>query len=220
VTRTAIHYDAPVNIVDPRIESYLERVTPARPAIVEEMERLAERRHFPIVGPLVGRLLYVLTRSLGARHVLECGSGFGYSAWWFARAIPQGGRVVLTEASAENCDLARDFLGRDNLLEKVTIHTANALDVIERVNGEFDIVFCDIDKRDYPRIYPFLRTKLRPGGLFICDNMLWFGKVAGPDEDDDTRGVRRLTQLLYDDTGFVTTILPLRDGVALSYRLT
>jgi predicted O-methyltransferase YrrM len=219
VTRIAIHYHDPVNIVDPRIESYLERVTPARPAIVEEMERLAERRHFPIVGPLVGRLLYVLTRSLGAHHVLECGSGFGYSAWWFARAIPQGGRVVMTEASAENCELARDFLGRDNLLEKVTIHTANALDVIERVNGEFDIVFCDIDKRDYPRIYPFLRTKLRPGGLFICDNMLWFGKVAGSDEDDDTRGIRRLTQLLYDDTGFVTTILPLRDGVALSYRL-
>lgn len=217
--RTPIRYHRGVNIVDPRIESYLERVVPARPAIVEEMEHLAARRHFPIVGPLVGRLLYILARSLGARNVLECGSGFGYSAWWFARAVPDGGRVVLTESSAENCALARDFLGRDGLLEKITIHTANALDIIERVNGEFDIVFCDIDKRDYPRIYPFLRTKLRPGGLFICDNMLWLGKVAGTDEDEDTRGVRRLTHLLYDDPGFVTSILPLRDGVGLSYRL-
>jgi predicted O-methyltransferase YrrM len=219
VTRAAIRYHDRVNIVDPRIESYLMRLAPARPAIVEEMERLAERRHFPIVGPLVGRLLHVLARSLGARHVLECGSGFGYSAWWFARAIPEGGRVVLTEASAENCELARDFLGRDGLLEKVTIHTANALDVIERVNGEFDIIFCDIDKRDYPRVYPFLRTKLRRGGLFICDNMLWYGKVVGADEDDDTRGVRGLTRLLHDDPGLVTTILPLRDGVSLSYRI-
>jgi predicted O-methyltransferase YrrM len=219
VTRTAIRYHAKVNIVDPRIESYLERVTPARPAIVEEMERLAAQRHFPIVGPLVGRLLYVLARSLGARRVLECGSGFGYSAWWFARALPDDGQVILTETSAENCALARDFLGRDGLLAKTTIHTANALDVIERVEGEFDIVFCDIDKHDYPRVYPFLSTRLRRGGLFICDNMLWFGKVAGPDEDDDTRGVRGLTRLLYDDAGLVTTIVPLRDGVSLSYRL-
>ena len=208
-----------MNIVDPKIEDYLDRVTPARPLIVEEMEQLADKRHFPIVGPLVGRLLYVVARSLGARNVLECGSGFGYSAWWFGQAVPQGGRVVLTESSDENCGLARDFLGRAGLGEKITIHTANALDVIERLDEEFDIVFCDIDKRDYPRIYPFLRTRLRPGGLFVCDNMLWFGKVAGPDEDEDTRGVRRLTQLLYDDTGFVTTILPLSDGVGLSYRL-
>jgi predicted O-methyltransferase YrrM len=215
----SIRYHSCVNIVDPRIESYLERVTPARPAIVAEMERLAERRHFPIVGPLVGRLLYVLARSLGARRILECGSGFGYSAWWFASALADGGRVVMTEGSAENCDLARDFLGRGGLLERVTIHNANALDVLERVDGEFDIVFSDIDKRDYPRVYPFLRTKLRRGGLFVCDNMLWFGKVVGADQDDDTRGVRDLTRLLYDDTRLVTTILPLRDGVSLSYRI-
>lgn len=208
-----------VNIVDPRIEEYLERVTPRRPETLEEMESLAARRHFPIVGPQVGRLLFLLARSIGARHVLECGSGFGYSAWWFAQAIQAGGRVVMSETSAENVALARDFLGRDGLLEKVALNEANALDVIERTPGPFDVIFCDIDKHDYPRVYPFLRTRLRPGGLFICDNMLWFGKVVGPDEDDDTRGVRELTRLLYEDAGYVTTILPLRDGVSLSYRL-
>jgi predicted O-methyltransferase YrrM len=215
----AFRYHACVNIVDPKIEEYLEQITPARPETLEEMERLAARRHFPIVGPLVGRLLFLLTRSIGARHVLECGSGFGYSAWWFAQAIAAGGRVVMTETSAENIALARDFLGRDGLLEKVTLCEANALDVLERSPGPFDIIFCDIDKRDYPRVYPFLHTRLRPGGLFVCDNMLWFGKVVGPDEDDDTKGVRELTRLLYDDAGFVTTLLPLRDGVGLSYRL-
>lgn len=208
-----------MNIVDPRIESYLEQLTPARPAVFAEMESLAERRHFPIVGPLVGRLLYTLTRSLGARHVLECGSGFGYSAAWFAEAIPEGGRVVMSEGSKENCDLARDFLTRAGLFEKVAIHQTNAFDLLERAPGEFDIVFCDIDKRDYPRVYPFLKRVLRVGGLFVCDNMLWFGKVAGPDQDEDTRGVREASRLLYSDPTLFTTILPLRDGVSLSYRL-
>src|SRR5215831_9373350 len=97
-----------MNIVDPRIERYLEQVTPARSAVLAEMESLAERRHFPIVGPLVGRLLYALTRAIGARHVLECGSGFGYSAVWFAQAIADGGRVVMSEGSQENCDRARE----------------------------------------------------------------------------------------------------------------
>jgi len=208
-----------VNIVDPRIESYLQQVTPRRSDILREMESLAERRSFPIVGPLVGRLLYVLARLTSARQILECGSGYGYSAYWFAEAMPQGGRVVLTEGSPDNCALARDFLGRAGLLDQVAIEHANALDVIERASGPFDIIFCDIDKRDYPKIHPFLATRLRAGGLFICDNMLWSGKVAGPDADDDTRGVRELTRLLYADPGLFTTILPLRDGVALACRI-
>jgi predicted O-methyltransferase YrrM len=208
-----------VNLLDPRIEEYLERLTPPSPAIVAEMEALAARRHFPIVGPLVGRLLHVMTRSLGARNILECGSGFGYSACWFAAALPPGGRVVLTESSAENCIEARDFLARAGHLEKAAIHQANALDIIERVNGMFDIIFCDIDKADYPRLYPFIKKRLRVGGLFMCDNMLWFGKVATGDADADTRGVRELTRLLYADADLMTTIVPLRDGVSLSYRL-
>lgn len=214
-----LRYHQAMNIVDPRIETYLEGIAPPVPEIVREMERLAEKRRFPIVGPLVGRLLYLLARATGARHVLECGSGFGYSAYWFAEAIPNGGRVVMTEGSADNCTQARDFLGRAGLMEKVTIHHANALDVLERLTDPFDIIFCDIDKRDYPRVYPFLHTRLRQGGLFICDNMLWFGKVAGPDEDEDTRGVRELTRLLHADPGFVSTVLPLRDGVSLSYKV-
>jgi predicted O-methyltransferase YrrM len=207
-----------VDIVDPRIESYLQQVTPRRSDVLREMEALAERRRFPIVGPLVGRLLYVLTRLTSARQILECGSGYGYSAYWFADAMPAGGRVILTEGSADNCALARDFLNRAGLLEKVAIEHANALEVIERASGPFDIIFCDIDKRDYPKIYPFLATRLRAGGLFVCDNMLWSGRVAGSDADEDTRGVRELTRLLYADPDLFTTILPLRDGVALACR--
>lgn len=208
-----------MNVVDPRIEAYLESLPAPSAGVAREMEETAARRHFPIVGPVVGGLLHLLARAVKAHHVLECGSGFGYSAYWFATAIPDGGRVVLTEGSPENCRMAADFLGRAGLMERVTIHQANAFDVLERVAGPFDIVFCDIDKRDYPRLYPFLKTRLRPGGLFICDNMLWMGKVIGPDSDEDTRGVRELTRLLHADPAYLTTLLPVRDGVSISYRL-
>jgi predicted O-methyltransferase YrrM len=208
-----------VPIVSPDIERYLGVVSPASSGVLREMETLAEKRGFPIVGPLVGRLLHLLTRGIGARTVFECGSGFGYSAAWFARALPPGGRVVLTDGAAANCEAAREFLGRAGLLERVEIRQGEALEQLGRETGPFDVVFCDIDKRDYPRVHPLLGPRLRPGGLFLCDNMLWQGKVAGPDRDPDTEGVRELTRRLYADPGLETVILPLRDGVAVSLRI-
>ena len=208
-----------MDIVAPDIEEYLRRVTPSSEGVLLEMERLAETRRFPIVGPLVGRVLHLLARSIGARSVFECGSGYGYSAAWFAAALPEDGRVILTDGSAENCASARDHLGRAGVLGKCDIRQGDALAILERAPGPFDVVFCDIDKRDYPRVHPLLAGRLRRGGLFICDNMLWFGRVAGPDRDPDTRGVRELTRLLYADPALHTTILPIRDGVAVSLML-
>src|SRR5262249_8382323 len=208
-----------MDIVNPAIEAYLRRVAPAGDEVAQEMERLADRRRFPIVGPLVGRLLYLLARSIGAREVFECGSGFGYSAYWFARALPPDGRVVLTEGSAENCASARGFLSRAGLMAKAAIEKGDALEILPRHAGPFDIIFCDIDKRDYPRVHPLVKPRLRPGGMFVCDNMLWSGRVAADEQqDDDTRGVRELTRLLYEDEELFTTLLPLRDGVSVSLR--
>ena len=100
------------------------------------------------------------------------------------------------------------------------IERGDGVAILESRPGPFDIVFCDIDKRDYPRVYPLLKTRLRPGGLFICDNMLWSGRVADADrQDDDTRGIRELTRLLYADGDFHTSIVPLRDGVSIGLRL-
>ena len=209
-----------MDIVAPAIDAYLHEITPPRDPVAGEMERLAEKRRFPIVGPLVGRLLYLLARSIGARTVFECGSGYGYSAYWFARALPPEGRVFLTEGSKENCASARDFLGRAGLLDRVEINEGDALEILPGRPGPFDIVFCDIDKRDYPRVHPLMKPRLRAGGLFVCDNMLWSGRVASSEhQDDNTLGVRELTRLLYADAELETTLLPLRDGVSVSLRV-
>jgi caffeoyl-CoA O-methyltransferase len=206
-------------IVDPDIEDYLHRVTPPSEGILREMERLAADLRFPIVGPLVGRVLFLAARAIAARDIFECGSGFGYSAWWFARALPAGGRVTLTDGSMEQCARARDFLQRAGLADKTVIEQGNALEILERAAGPFDLIFCDVDKHQYPRLHPLIGPRLRRGGLFICDNMLWKGRVAASHEDDDTMGVRELTRMLYADPELHTTILPLRDGLSLSLRL-
>ena len=206
-----------MDLVHPDIDGYLNRRAALDDPILNEMEGLAAQRGFPIVGPQVGRLLTTLVRATGARQVLELGSGFGYSAWWFANAVGSEGRVVLTEGSQANADLALDFLTRAGLGDRVEIRVGDALELARDDDGPFDIVFNDIDKQDYPRALPLALERLRPGGLFVSDNMLWQGRVLDDSAPDAaTRGVLDLTRALHAEPALETTIVPLRDGVSIS----
>ncbi len=206
-----------MNLVHPEIDRYLSRWAACDDPVVGEMERLAQERGFPIVGAQVGRLLAMLARSIGARRVLELGSGFGYSAWWFARAVGPEGRVVLTETDADNARRAEVFLARSDLGDRVEIRVGDALQIAGGYDEPFDIVFNDIDKQDYPRALPVALERLRPGGLFVSDNMLWQGRVVNEaNADAATRGVLELTRALYASPDLHTTILPIRDGVSVS----
>ena len=209
-----------MDIVHPEIDRYLHELSNPRDPILREMEVLAAERSFPIVGPQVGRILALLARAIGARRVIELGSGFGYSAYWFARAVGPAGQVVLTETAAENAALAREFLGRGGLADRVRIEVGDALEIIDRIGGQFDVVFNDVDKEQYPRVLERAAAALRPGGLLISDNMLWFGTVLEPrPEQESTRGVQELTRRLYASDEFETVLLPVRDGVTVSlYR--
>jgi predicted O-methyltransferase YrrM len=207
-------------IVHPDLVDYMTRVTPPRDEVPAAMEAIARDRGFPIVGPLVGRLLFALARSTGARRVFELGSGFGYSTYWFARAVGPEGEVVHTEGSEENSRLARELLARAGLAEQVRFEVGDAREIIKSYDGPYDIVFCDVDKDQYPGVPDLAVPRLRTGGLLLFDNMLWFGRVADPEPDEEsTRGVQEVTRLLYARDDLVTTILPLRDGVSVSVKL-
>ncbi len=204
----------------PDIEAYLQRWVPDRDAILHEMEQRAEAKHFPIVGPLVGRLLAQLTLLIGAQQILELGAGFGYSAYWFARALPTNGRVLAVERSAENARLGQEYLERGGLTPKVNFVVGDGLEVIQGLDGPFDIIFVDIDKEQYPASLPLTLRRLRPGGLLITDNMLWSGKVVdAKPRDASTRGIQEYTRLLYENPDLYTTLIPLRDGVAVTLKL-
>jgi len=208
-----------MHILNTEIESYIESLTPLRDEVLLEMEDYARKNDFPIVGPLVGRFLYQLALISGAERIMELGSGFGYSAFWFAKAISDSGSVIFTDMSSENSALADKYLKRAGLREKVDIRTGNALDIIDGSEGEFDIIFNDIDKEFYPEVVGRARAKLRQGGLFITDNVLWSGRVLGDDPSPSTEGVREFTRLLLSEKGLYTTIIPLRDGLSLSVKL-
>jgi predicted O-methyltransferase YrrM len=210
-----------MTIVDPDVEQYLQRLYDDGDAVRLEMEALARERRFPIVGPLVGRTLFVLARAIGARRVFELGSGYGYSALHFARAVGEGGEVHCTELSAENVRLAEGFLRRAGVWDRVTYHREEATAALERVGGTWDVVYNDIDKEGYPATVELAHARLRPGGLFVTDNVLWSGRVL-PGRDDRsaaTAGVKEFTRRLLAHPGFAAAIDPTRDGVAIAVRL-
>ena len=208
-------------IVNPRIEDYLRRLYDDGDPVRLEMEELGRQRKFPIVGPLVGRLLSVLAKAIGARRVFELGSGYGYSALHFARAVGEGGVVHCTELSEDNVRLAQGYLTRAGVWDRVAYHREEATAALRRVGGTWDIVYNDIDKDGYPPVVELAYDHLRPGGLFITDNVLWSGRILEGEDDGTpaTRGVEEFTRRLLDHRGFLTTINPTRDGVAVALRL-
>lgn len=210
-----------IDIVDPRIEDYLRDLLAGEHEIAAEMEKAAGG--FPIVGRVVGVTLEVLARAVGARRVLELGSGFGYSAYWFARAVGPGGEVHMTDTDPEKQARAADYLGRAGLGDRVRSHVGQALEVIDELDGEFDVIFNDIDKPGYPEAWRKARHRIRPGGLYLCDNVLWSGRVVQGIEDEGqeeiTAAVVEHNSTVAGDQGYRSTIVPTRDGVMVAVRI-
>ena len=141
---------------------------------------MSRQRHFPIIGLLAGRHLYQLSRMIGARRVFELGSGYGYSALFFARAVGDQGEVHCTELSANNIQLAEQFLSRAGLWARVTYHREEATTALRRIGGLWDIIYNDIDKEGYPQTIELAYDHLRPGGLFITWARVVFPAPSGP----------------------------------------
>lgn len=209
---------ADLEITNPQIYDYLEKTLAETDPILREMGEYGRAQGFPIVGTQVGRMFHFLARALQAKQVLELGSGFGYSAMWFALAVGQGGRVVLTEGKASNVERARDYFTRAGLLDRAEFNVGDALGIAKRYPGPFDIIFCDIDKHAYPQAIDVARAKLRVGGVLIFDNMLWHGRILSQ-RDAETRTVLETTQALMYAEDFLTTLVPLHDGQSLSLRV-
>lgn len=202
-----------------KIHKYLEEVTPGRPSVLREMEELAADRDFPIIGPLVGRFLYQQAVAIKARRILELGSGFGYSAFWFSLATKSKGHITMTDSDKNNKKLAFDYFKRAGLQSQFDFKVGDALRVAKRIDGQFDIILNDINKTDYPATIDLAASKLRKGGMFITDNLIWSGKVCDRNPDENTRAIMKFTNSLYADSRFFTTIMPVRDGVAIALRL-
>lgn len=215
-------------ITGAEVENYLYAMLPSRDEVLAEMEQQAIERHIPIVGPIVGRLFQLLAQMIQAKNVFELGSAIGYSTIWWARALGDGGRVVYTDGSAKNAQEARGYFERAGVANRIEVKVGDALENLsEQQKESFDIVFCDIDKEDYPRALRMAKNYVRKGGLFVADNVLWSGRVSyaagNPEIHSDpqhhTRQIVEFNQTLYNSSEFYTVILPVRDGVAVARKL-
>jgi caffeoyl-CoA O-methyltransferase len=205
-------------ITVPAVEEYLYDVLPPRDEVLAEMEADAAKNNYAIVGPAVARVLYQLAKISGAKKVFEMGSAIGYSTIWWARAVGEGGRVIYTDGDPKRAEKARRYFDRAGVSQRITIRIGDALEFLSEEKGTYDIIFNDVDKIDYPRVFRLALPRLKSGGLFITDNVLWSGKLRKPNPDAQTKAILQFSKLICESPDLFTTILPIRDGVAVCVK--
>ena len=209
--------------VDPAIEDYMRGlVAPTDHPALLQMEELARLENFPIVDRLVGVFLATQAKMINAKRVFEFGSGYGYSAYWFARAVGAEGQVICSDADSLNKERAEKYLTSVDLWNQVEFQVGMAQDVFTQTDGLFDICYNDVDKGDYPEVWQMAKSRIRPGGLYIADNVLWHGRVALESFTDVvpgwTEAIVKHNQMIFSDPAFDAFINPTRDGVIVARR--
>src|SRR5580693_1350996 len=181
------------------VEEYLYRLLPERDAVISEIEDYAAKHDVPIIGPAVARMLALFVQVSGAKRIFEMGSAIGYSTIWLARAAGPKGKVIYTDGDPEKASRAKDYFRRAGVAKRIDVQVGNALELLNKAPGKFDLIFNDVDKHQYPDALRAALPKLRRGGLFITDNTLWSGKAARPASADDARtlGVQEFNRLVY-----------------------
>jgi predicted O-methyltransferase YrrM len=214
--------------VPAEMEAFAATLGPDLDEVQRDMEARVEDEWFPTVGPAVGGWLYLLATTVDACRVFEFGSGFGYSAYWFARALPADGEVVLTEVDEDELDEARTFLARGGFDDRARFEHGDAIEIVDRYEGPFDVVLLDNEKHRYVEAFEAAREKVPVGGVVCADNVtagpVGFETVAAlvdgedVDADESERGIVDYLHRVRGDPDFETALLPLGEGVAVSVR--
>jgi caffeoyl-CoA O-methyltransferase len=203
------------------VEEYLYRLLPERDAVINEIEGYAAEHRIPIIGPAVARMLALFVQVSGAKRIFEMGSAIGYSTIWLARAAGPKGKVIYTDGNPENARRAKEYFRRAGVAKRIEVQVGNALELVKKTRGSFDLIFNDVDKHQYPDALHAALPKLKRGGLFITDNTIWSGKAARPAPPDDvnTLGVQEFNRQVYASKELYPVLIPLRDGVTVCQKL-
>ena len=187
--------------------------------VYEKSNELREHGVFSI-NPTRGRFLELLARLKGADRVLEIGSGAGYSALWFMKGMGQKGTLDAIEVDREVIEVLKTVIEKAGLDGRINIHQGPALDVLRKMNTPYDLVFIDADKDEYPAYLDQALRLTQPGGTIVADNMLWGGAtVRGDRRRTHVHGIMEYTKRIFSDPRFASIIIPLGDGLAVSYRI-
>ncbi|MGW0950095.1 O-methyltransferase [Streptomyces sp. NPDC002623] len=207
-----------------RLLDYVRSVSLRDDEILRDL--VAETAGMPTLNAMVtmpeeGQLLAMLVGLTGATRVLEIGTFTGYSTLCMARALPPGGRIVTCDISERWTRVAQRYWSRAGVSDRIELRLGDGAETMAKLLAEhgpetFDLVFVDADKTGYARYYEEALTHLRPGGLVVLDNTLYFGRVADPEaKDPDTEAIRELNAALLVDSRVELSLLVMADGITL-----
>jgi len=220
-----------MEILSDETARFVRAAAPEPDDVQAEMADYADEHGFPTVGHEVGATLRLLARTVDARRIFEFGSGYGYSAYWFAGALPDDGEIVLTEHDADELDMAREYMARGGFDDLASYEGGDALDAIEGYDGPFDVVLIDHQKHRYREAFEAVREKVPPGGVVVADNAMAAGIIETEkllailegeepeDPNEHTLGIAEYLATVREDEAFETVVLPLGEGIAVSYRV-
>jgi caffeoyl-CoA O-methyltransferase len=203
------------------IQDFLIGLVPAREPEMQAMEEYGNKTNFPIIGPSAGYMCYLIARLVGAQSVFEMGSGYGYSTAWFAKAVKENGGGVVHHVVWDQklSDMAAGHLAKLGYGGMIQYHVAEAIATLRETPGPFDLIFLDIEKQGYPAALPVISSKLRTAGVLITDNIIFHGQIFDKkDTSASTNGVREFTRMISQDPAWISSVMPIRDGVMVAYK--
>lgn len=189
-------------------------------AWVEKQTHIRTNHARMLSGAVQGQIMRMLVQLSGASRILELGTFTGYSAICLASAMPEGGHLDTLEINDELEDLILEGFDRAGLADMIDLHIGDCKETLRRFREEgreYDLVYMDANKREYPEYYELIFDMVRPGGLILADNVLWDGKVCQDPlpQDKQTLGIARFNDMVAEDRRVESVILPLRDGLNL-----
>jgi caffeoyl-CoA O-methyltransferase len=207
-----------MNFLAQSLEDYVIEHSAQEPALLQE---LARETHLKVLQPRMlsgayqGRLLSMLSKLIAPKQVLEIGTFTGYSALCLAEGLHVNGHINTIDIDEELSDMQQKYFKAAGVANQITQHLGNASELIPNIEGEFDLVFIDADKEQYPLYFDLIVDRVSSGGLIIADNVLWSGKVLEEANDEATKALKVFNKKVADDARVETLLLPVRDGLTL-----
>ena len=207
-----------MNFLAENLEAYVQQHSEQEPDLLQQ---LARETHLKVLQPRMlsgayqGRLLSLISKLIKPKHILEIGTFTGYSALCMAEGLHENGRIDTIDVDEELTDLQRRYFDASSYGKQIFQHLGNAADIIPTLNGNFDLVFIDADKEQYPLYFDLIIDRVQTGGLIIADNVLWSGKVVTNTTDEATQTLQQFNKKVVEDTRVETVLLPVRDGLTL-----
>lgn len=211
------------NINNEDVVNYIREILPKKEDFLEEIEKYAYENNVPIIHPEIAQLIKVIIKIIKPRNILEIGTAIGYSALVFASNIENDGKVITIERNERMIELAKKNIIKNGYENKIEIINGDANDILPSINGKFDIIFIDAAKSKYFEFLSYCLDNLNPNGIIISDNVLYNGMIANEEivprrQKTIFRNMRKYLEYISNHPDLDTTIIPMGDGIALSYK--